>query len=227
MIDRYCISPEADELALVFGVEVPTNYSPVYNAAPTHSLPIITFDKQFNMSCCTWGILSSWSNNKKLGQKFFNVDIADCQAESNHNEELLSKKCIVPMDGFFLWKQLSNKKSVPYYFHFQDKRIFACAGIWEATEDGFQAFRLMIKDADSDLQSIQGKMPLIFSPNTAKEWLKSGNMHDLEEITDDDFRNDLEWYSCNPKVSDPNLNTPDVTLPASLPDQGSTYTLFG
>ena len=66
MLDRYTLTLQPDELALILGAEVPEGYEPQYNAAPTKSLATITSYQSDKISFLNWGLMAMWSNNKTM-----------------------------------------------------------------------------------------------------------------------------------------------------------------
>ncbi|MEM9337815.1 MAG: SOS response-associated peptidase family protein, partial [Bacteroidota bacterium] len=128
MYDRYTLTLKNDELALTLGVEVPHSYTPQFNAAPTKKLPIITSADNQRLSFFYWGLMSKWSNNKTMSPKFFNLPIDSIKIKSTYKRKLKTHRCVIPMDGFFIWKQVSKKQKVPHYFYFKDRRVFSVAG---------------------------------------------------------------------------------------------------
>ena len=55
MLDRYTLTLKPDELSLVLGAEVPSDYEPQFNAAPTKNLPVITSQVPDRISFQKWG----------------------------------------------------------------------------------------------------------------------------------------------------------------------------
>ena len=135
MLDRYTITLQSHELALVLGAEVPDRYTPEYNAAPTKSLPVITNRTQDKLVFQKWGLMTMWSNNKTMSPKFFNLPVDSVITKNSYRKKLMTHRCIIPMDGFYVWKKVAKKQQIPNYFFFPDKRIFCVAGLWEENED--------------------------------------------------------------------------------------------
>ncbi len=104
MLDRYTITLKPDELALVLGAEVPDLYEPQYNAAPTKLLPIITSSESDKISFLNWGLMAQWSNNRAMSPKFFNLPLDSVINKASYRKKLSSHRCVIPMDGFSLWK---------------------------------------------------------------------------------------------------------------------------
>ena len=73
MFVRYSIAASAAEIAAKFSVDVPEGYKPIFNAAPTHLLPVVTQDSQQGVSFFYWGAPPSWANKKALGEKIINT----------------------------------------------------------------------------------------------------------------------------------------------------------
>lgn len=225
MLDRYTISLNADELALVLGVDIPDAYAPEYNAAPTKTLPVITSRSADKMQLYNWGLMSKWSNNKAMSSKFFNLHLESVITKKSYQKKIESNRCIVPMDGFYLWKQVTKKKQIPYFFCFPDKRVFAVAGMWEDVDEE-KSFTIIIKKSNSQIGEFQEDMPLILDPKTSRDWLSTNNPNDLLELLRKDYTERFNSHTVSPRIGDLGINDISLIDPAPPSDQYGNYTLF-
>lgn len=226
MLDRYTISLNADELALVLGVEVPEEYVPEFNAAPTKLLPVITSKAPDKIQVYGWGLMSAWSNNKTMSPKFFNLQLDSVLNKSSYRKKLLSNRCIIPMDGFYFWKRVTKKRLIPHYISYSDKRVFSVAGLWEENE-GRSSFTIILKNANGQLRELQEDMPLIMDPMTSKSWLGASNIDQIEDVLKQDHKKEqFVTNTVSPRINDLSVN--DASLIKSTPpaDQLGNYTLF-
>ena len=225
MLDRYSITLNADELTLVLGVEVPKEYHPQYNAAPTKSLPIITSQSPNKLSFQKWGLMAMWSNNKAMSPKFFNLPLASVLTKTSYRKKLQSQRCVIPMDGFFVWKQVAKKKVVPHYFFYPDRRVFCVAGIWETNEDQ-HSFIMITRPSNDSVSPFQEDMPSILDTATTKKWIASNVDEELEEVLQQETSNSLLSHTVSPRISNIDSNDELLVQPAPASDQHGNYTLF-
>lgn len=229
MYDRYTLTLKNDELALTLGVEVSEQYSQQFNAAPTKKLPIITSLQNQKLSYFNWGLMSGWSNNKTMSPKLFNLPIESLETKATYKRKLQTHRCVIPMDGFYTWKQVSKKLQVPYYFYFQDRRVFSVAGLWEEydePEGSDNSFIMITRPANDTLVSFHDQMPAIMDTATTRKWLEADDTTDIQSLLRIDQTKELLSHTVSPKMRDISLN--DVTFidPAPASDQHGNYTLF-
>lgn len=226
MLDRYTITLNSDELSLVLGVEVPSNYVPQFNAAPTKSLPVILSSQPDKLQFQKWGLMAMWSNNKTMSPKFFNLSVESVFSKSSYRKKLSSNKCVIPMDGFFIWKQVAKKQQVPYYFFFPDKKVFSVAGIWEENDEGDNSFIMLTRNANEQIASFQEDMPAIMDTATTRRWLESESLEELEELLQKENQQELISHTVSPRIKDIDGNEAAFIRPAPASDQHGNYTLF-
>lgn len=226
MVDRYTITPKPDELALVLGIEIERTYQAEYNAAPTKALPVLLASNKHQLTFLKWGLMTLWSNNKAMSPKFFNLPIATVLKKPSYRKKLFSHRCVIPMDGFYIWKKVSKKQQIPYYFHFPDKRVFCVAGLWEENEEGGNSFTMIMGIANHSVEDFQEDMPLIMDVATTKKWLETNNLNELETLLDQKPSGTFINHTVSPRIKDINLNDDTLINPAPAADQFGNYTLF-
>lgn len=226
MLDRYTITLKPTELSLVLGVEIPAHYEPQFNAAPTKSLPVITSQQPDALLFQKWGLMALWSNNRAMSPKFFNLPIDSVLNKATYRKKLGSHKCIVPMDGFYIWKQVAKKQQVPYYFFFPDKRVFSVAALWEENDEGENSFIMITRSSNDQIQPYQEDMPAIMDAGTARKWLESDDPDVLEELLNKETKQELISHTVTPKIRDIDGNDVSFIKPAPASDQHGNYTLF-
>ncbi|MDE0471104.1 MAG: SOS response-associated peptidase [Ekhidna sp.] len=225
MVDRYSITLNADELTLALGVEVPEEYQPQYNAAPTKSLPIITVQNPSIIDFQKWGLVAMWTNNKAMSPKFFNLPLASVLTKPSYRKKLKNQRCLIPMDGFFVWKRVMKRKLIPSYFFYPDKRVFCVAGIWEANEDQ-NAFIMITRPSNDLIAPFQDDMPAILDVAATKKWIAGEVDTELEELLQSASSQTLLFHTVSPRMSNIDLNNQVFIQPAPASDQDGNYTLF-
>ncbi|MEQ9006458.1 MAG: SOS response-associated peptidase [Ekhidna sp.] len=226
MLDRYTITLNSDELALVLGDEVPETYQPQFNAAPTKILPTITSNEVDKISFFNWGLMAMWSNNRAMSPKFFNLPMDSVINKSSYRKKLATNRCVIPMDGFYLWKQVAKKQLVPHYFFFPDKKVFSVAGLWEEGEDGTHSFIMITRPANEQVSDFQEDMPAILDAASTRRWLESDNLNELQDLLNKETKEAFVSHTVTPKIRDIDGNDVSFMKPAPPSDQHGNYTLF-
>ncbi|MFK7954429.1 MAG: SOS response-associated peptidase [Ekhidna sp.] len=226
MVDRYTLTLKADELALTLGAEVPEEYSTHFNAAPSKRLPIITSQNRHLLSFFHWGLISNLSNNKSMSPKFFNLPVDSVMTKTSYKRKLATHRCVIPMDGFYVWKQVAKKQVIPHYFFFPDKKVFSIAGIWEESEDSSGSFIMITQKANGQLSSFQEDMPAILNAAETRKWLESNDVNELGDLLQTSKNEQMISHNVSPKIRDIELNDVSLIKPAAASDQHGNYTLF-
>ncbi len=226
MLDRYTITLKPDELALVLGAEVPETYEPQFNAAPTKILPAITSNEADKISFFNWGLMAMWSNNRAMSPKFFNLPMDSVINKSSYRKKLATNRCVIPMDGFYLWKQVAKKQQVPHYFFFPDKKVFSDAGLREEGEEGSNSFIMITRPANDQVSDFQEDMPAILDAASTRRWLESEKLDELQELLSKETKEEFVSHTVTPKIRDIDGNDVSFIKPAPASDQHGNYTLF-
>jgi putative SOS response-associated peptidase YedK len=230
MIDRYSITAPSLAIKERFNAEVLDTYVPKFNAAPTHLLPVITLGASQGVSSFYWGTTPAWSKNKALSEKIINVRAETIIEKSAFRKAIQKSRCIVPADGFYAWKKVGKKTSVPYRFLADDQELFSFAGLWEEFEDTegteWHTFSIITTQSNQVVAEVQERMPVIFSPESEKIWMsKDTDIATLIELLKP-YQSKMSYYPVSPRINDSRVNTPSLISPTPPADQFGNLTLF-
>jgi putative SOS response-associated peptidase YedK len=231
MCGRYTLVKKAEEVAKRFKVEVGTHYKPRYNAAPTQLLPVITSSAPEGLSWFYWGLIPAWSKNKAISQKLINARAETVDSKASFRNALKQRRCLIPADGFFEWKSVSKKGKIPYRITLMNEALFSFAGLWEEYEDDegdtVQTFTILTTTANSTLENIHERMPVILSRENEGLWLKKeADPEQLQQVLQPYDRDQTRYYTVSSLVNQATLDDPSVIAPAPAADQFGNYTLF-
>lgn len=229
MITRYSLTATADVLQAKYKAEVPERYKPIYNAAPTHLLPVITHDSQKGFSFFYWGAPPEWARNKALGEKIINVRTETLAEKTALRKKLLAHRCIVPADGFYEWKRIGKKTNIPYRFTLADKELFAIAGMWEEYENEAgetnHTFTILTFPASAADSAIAARIPFVLSPESVHGWLNASQEDVIMKILSNPVTG-FEHYSVSSLINSPDRNDKLAIMPSPPADQYGNLTLF-
>ncbi len=229
MITRYSLTATADVLQAKYKAEVPERYKPIYNAAPTHLLPVITHDSQKGFSFFYWGAPPEWARNKALGEKIINVRTETLAEKTALRKKLLAHRCIVPADGFYEWKRIGKKTNIPYRFTLADKELFAIAGMWEEYENEAgetnHTFTILTVPASAADSAIAARIPFVLSPESVHDWLNASQEDVIMNILSNPVTG-FEHYSVSSLINSPDRNDKLAIMPSPPADQYGNLTLF-
>jgi putative SOS response-associated peptidase YedK len=231
MIERYSITASSAALAERFSVDVPDFYRPHYNAAPTQLLPVITSAAAAGLSVFYWGISPEWSKNKMVSEKIINQRNEVFEEKPALKRAMIKHRCIIPADGFYAWKKVGKKTSIPYRFVPANNQLFAIAGMWEEFEDTddheIQTFKIITVPADATVSAVCERMPLILSLENESAWLDSGTEEgQLMSIINKANALKITFYPVSPGISNTSQDLASMIMPTPPSDQHGNLTLF-
>lgn len=229
MINRYSLTAESDTLSQRFNADPTPAYEPAYNAAPTQLLPVMTQESPNGMSYFYWGAPPALAKQKPLGERLINTHAEVIVEKPAQRKKLRGQRCLIPADGFYLWKRIGKKTSAPYRFTLPDKALFSVAGFWEEYEDEnnvpHHTYSMITTRANASVADFADRMPAILQPDREHEWLISTDEAALVSLLVTPMV-ELVHYSVSSLVNDPSKNDRRVILPTPAADQFGNLTLF-
>lgn len=231
MLDRYSITATSQRLAERFSVDVPEGYAPRYNAAPSQLLPVITTDSPEGISFFYWGIAPEWAKNKSISERIVNLRVEQLSERPITLKNLKKRRCLIPADGFYGWKKVGKKTSIPYRFILKSKALFSFAGMWEEYDDEagnfFHTFTIITLPANPMVGATSETMPAILDKNSEKIWLdKNTSESDLLKILVPTLESEMDSYTISSRIFIPSIDVPSLILPSPASDQFGNLTLF-
>ncbi|HYC84257.1 MAG TPA: SOS response-associated peptidase [Chryseosolibacter sp.] len=231
MIERYSITVTAEQLAERFAVDVPEFYRPHYNAAPTQLLPIITSSAPNGLSLFYWGTSPEWSKNKMPAEKTINIRTEYFAEKQALRRALTKTRCLIPADGFYAWKKVGKKTSIPYRFVPVDNAAFALAGLWEEFEDTegqeMHTFSIITAPANMTVSLVSERMPVILSRRNESAWMNPASTEaELLAIVNTEYEGPLSFYPVSPGISNTSFDLASMIIPTPPVDQHGNLTLF-
>ena len=153
-----------------FANEMATQSS--YNISPTqYSAVILESRMKRKISMMHWGLIPSWSKNKKFSSKMINARIETINEKASFKNLVNTNRCIVVISGYFEWTQKNGQKQ-PYYIYNNKKNILPIAGLWTKWNDIY-SFTIITKNADRSIRPLHHRMPLILDDNSIDLYLNS------------------------------------------------------
>jgi len=231
MIDRYTISASKAELEERFNAEVTDRYLPRYNAAPTQILPVIMNSSPQGFSFLYWGTLPERAKNRSVSEKLINASRLDLTSKTSYKKSLQNRRCLVPADGFYVWKKAGKRSSIPYRIFMHDQPLFSFAGLWDEFEDDHgdlvHTFSIVTVPANPEIKSLSENMPAILRKDQEYSWLEV-------ELTNDELvgllvpypGDQTGFYPVSPRIRSINEEGAHLVEPTVASDQFGNYSLF-
>ena len=148
-----------------------------YNIAPTQMAPIIAGDRErHRCTLARFGLVPQWFKKPLEELKFatFNAKSEEVTEKASYRGPVKSQRCLIPVQHFYEWKG----KAKPYAIGNKDETPMFFAGLWthwrgeskgEAVD--IDSFTIMTTAANSFMQQIHKRMPVILQAEEYETWL--------------------------------------------------------
>ncbi|MEO9884319.1 MAG: SOS response-associated peptidase [Balneola sp.] len=154
-----------------------------YNVAPTSLMPVCRVSdegKRVLDSMYWW--LNKWpiKEGDKPNFKYSTFNARDDKLKTSKLWRSLiedpSKRCIVPMNGYYEFSGGKGNKT-PNYFYPTDDHFFGVAGIWSPYSPfkDTKSFAIITTKPNSVQEPIHDRMPVILHPTEFDDWLNPDN----------------------------------------------------
>lgn len=204
MCGRFSLTVNEAELNLRFELEGgDAPYVPRYNGAPTQKLAVITNEKLHTLSYHRWGLIPPWAKDISIGNKMINARAETITEKASFRIPLFSKRCLVPSDGFYEWKQDEMKQ--PFRIFVKNNPIFTMAGLWDRWKspngEVVESFTIITTEANDFMKPIHNRMPVILKPEDEKTWLGSKDSKEILALLKPYASDEMNAYAVSKLVN--------------------------
>jgi putative SOS response-associated peptidase YedK len=231
MLERYTLTTKSTDLSSQLKIDVTQGYSPVYNGGPTKLLPVITHEHPDGFSFFYWGLPPEMTKNKPISKMLVNAELELLASKTTYKNALLNRRCMIPADGFYLWKQVSKKGHIPYRFILNNEKPFLIAGFWEEfdteSKSDMHTFSMITVPSIEEIIPFSEMMPAIIKEINVEDWLNPSTSETrLIEIISDQPDTDFGSYPVSSQINKLELNSPELIKPSKPMDQFGNFSLF-
>lgn len=205
----------AEELGVV-PEQIPEDYKPRYNIAPTQSHFIVTLEREDRtVHEAKWGLINSWAKDAKSGYKTINARAETVDKSPAFRNAFKKRRCLVPADGFYEWEGPRGNRQ-PYWFHRPDGGLIYFAGLYEIWypegQDPEMTFTIITTNANDYMSRIHNRMPVILDHQDQEAWLFQGetDMDKLKGLLDPAPENELEARPVSQDANNARVDKPEL-----------------
>lgn len=175
MCGRFALNVSPSKLEEYFDLTGDLDFSPSWNIAPATPInSIIADEEKRHLKQMHWGLIPSWSKDKAIGNRLINARGETVAEKPSFRTAFKRRRCLVPASGFYEWKTVNGKKQ-PWYISFMSGDPMAFAGLWEhwtsKEGDEIESCCIITTAANSFMQPIHDRMPVILNPDQWTVWL--------------------------------------------------------
>ncbi len=231
MIGHYAIYADPEELASQWSVKMDSLYRPTYNARATQQLPVVTNLAGDKLSFLHWGVIPEMARKKAVSPKLLSLDQQELQSKSIHQTNLVTQRCVIPMQGIYWSRPIGKRKSTPMYTFLDNHKIVAVAGIWDQFDDFdgnvHYTFKTIMQRTEGEYSEFGSELPLIISKSNITDWLSADQtfeqLHALMTLPE---LASMGTHAVSPKVFNTAIDDVSLIKATKPSDQFGNYTLF-
>jgi putative SOS response-associated peptidase YedK len=218
----------------------PDRYRPsyYYHAFSLPEIPAICSTDPGKIKLLRWGLIPSWTRSTEdaniIRYKTFNARAETIDKKPSFSSAFRSRRCIIPVKGFFEW-QHAGKVRIPWYICHYDDEILSLAGLfeeWTESSTGriLSTFSVITTEANEMMAEIHNsakRMPAILDRDSEAGWNdRSAKPADLSGFLRPCPSEMLKAHTISPLINDRNANrnTPDLIKPYSY-EKGNSLSL--
>jgi putative SOS response-associated peptidase YedK len=198
-----------------------------YHAFAIPEMPVICSEDPSKINVFKWGLIPSSARDineaNTIRSKTFNARAESLDSKKTFLSSFRSKRCIVPVKGFYEW-QHRGKDKIPWYIYDSQNGIISLAGLYDQwveslTGEVLNTFTVITTDANEMLAEIHNsakRMPAILNSDSEKVWLDPRSSSDeLKTVLKPVPTGMLSAHTIGPLVNDrlADRNTPEVIRP--------------
>ena len=235
MCGRFVSTAGPDRIAAYFDSVLPTeavaeSLGENYNVAPTQDVYAVVGngDGPARVDAFHWGLIPSWAKDRKIASRMINARAETLAEKPAFKRLLATKRCIVPMDGFYEWQPgdpdgpLNTKGKPlkqPMFIHRADGEPLAVAGLWTAWKDPddpegrfLHSVTVITTAAHATMRPVHDRMPAVLTAERWAAWLDPSNadLASLTEVLDGGPPELLTMQAVSTEVNNVRNNRPDL-----------------
>ena len=231
MCGRYSLTRKPPQVAL-------PDFVPQYNIAPTELAPVIRTPGKAEY--LAWGFSRAWNVERGPSAVFSHVAEANsdkpnrrpgaCSSSPLINARVETvagkrtfarafheQRCLVLADGFYEWE-----RKQPWRIFLKSGEPFTFAAIWDTLEKDTACFCILTTRANSLLEGIHDRMPVILPAEQHAAWLDGKRSFDPAAIAEPFPSRALQRVRVNPRMNRADYKAPDCLDPV-LPVQPELF----
>jgi putative SOS response-associated peptidase YedK len=207
----------------------PDKYRPsyYYHAFSLPEIPAICSGMSDRIRLLRWGLIPAWvktiEDANAIRYKTFNARSESIERKHSFSSSFRSKRCIIPVKGFFEWQHIGREK-IPWYIYHSENDVLSIAGLYDewtenSTGEIYSTFSIITTEANDLMAEIHNsakRMPVILDKTNETRWVdlstSAGEALSFLRPSPDEV---LSAHTISPLVNDrtSNRNTPEVIRP--------------
>jgi putative SOS response-associated peptidase YedK len=226
MCGRYASARSVDDIASAFGISADDVDAPPaadWNVAPTKSVGVVLSRKGGRvLTSARWGLVPSWASDPSMGARLINARLETVAEKPAFRDALASRRCLLPVDGWYEWAPRSDGSRQPYYLAPADGRLLAFASLWEVWYDAegqpLVTTTVITGAAPDDLRFVHDRAPVVLNADRWTRWLDPRTSFP-DALLSPTGAGTVIPRTVSDAVGDVRANGPELTVEVDVPEQ--------
>ena len=191
MVLRYCLTTEPEVVRTTFGYHNIEEFPPRDGIWPGQPIIIVrnSHAQRREATLVRWGLVPSWVRDfDKLGM-LSTARVETVEEKSSFRGGMRHKRCLIPANGYFLWRGPSGRKQAHVAEMDGDQglgSVFAIAGIYEqwmgADGSEIDSAAVLTCPSQGEVRKFSDRMPIILPENDFEAWLDCRDVRAKEAL---------------------------------------------
>ena len=201
MCGRYNVDISNDKLSFVSNINE-IEYEKNFNVAPQTLAPCIIDN---NLVIANWGYFPDWLKSQSNPRPLFNTRYESLLEKKTFTSAFKNSRCVIPITGWYEWKDEDGIKQPYYFFDNSDSLLFAAGLYWNRSSGDIET-SIITREAVSPLYTIHNRSPLLLSKEQRKLWVSDLSSEEIySKILDYEYDN-IEFHRVDRAVNNPKNN---------------------
>jgi len=161
-----------DQLGLVLPEE---QFTPKYNVSPTAAIwGVLVSRTATTLEPMQWGFVPPWAKEGQFKRPLFNARSETIWEKPSFKNLIRRYRGIVPVNGFYEWQKQGSSR-IANYITLKDSQAMGLAAIIQSHSDGYSQACLITTDANTQMQPVHNRQPVIIKQEDMDLWLNDDN----------------------------------------------------
>jgi putative SOS response-associated peptidase YedK len=191
-------------------------FPPSYNIGVGREVPIVISGHARE----TTVVLAKWDSTfAGVSANTSAIDMKIINKSKELRKAFQRKRCIIPISGYYEWKKLSEKITIPFYLRMINTDILGVAGLYSVQTDADGStkfeFTAILVPANELVEPLNDTMPALLPERMFDQWLDplQTDVELLENALKPAPTSDMASFRISNKVDDIEANSTELINP--------------
>lgn len=213
MCGRFTITHPNSALAALFDAATGNDLPevPRFNVCPTNPVAVVTADQGRRLRTMRWGLLPAWYKSPTGGPLIINARSDTVAVKPAFREAIRTRRCILPISGFYEWSAGPNATRLPWYITRTDSAPLALGALWSHWGE-IDTVAMVTVDGGPNMAGIHDREPVVLEPADWPLWLGEAG-HGAAVLMKPSAAGVLRAFRVDPAVNSNRAQGPQLTQP--------------